>query len=375
VQQWAFQTSNDIVSSPLICSDGGVIVSCEDGNVYKVAGCTTLAESPWPMFHHDPQHTGSLAGTNCTGSGCETPFPNGGSFPNLMPNANGATYSFSFNVVGASNTSWSVYASTNLLDWTNTGSIITNDTNGFGSFADTNIPVSISNVCYFLSNGCCSRVFGFIYFNRVAGTNFVADPFYQVDDTPLGLTLGVHRPASPMNSVACLFCGINSWLAADNYPQISQGSTISTWINGEMVTDISTNLEGWSPNGDIELLPGVGALLDDTNNLSGSTDPEFAFFGVVPQAITNLIQPGINYLGSALPRAGLISTDLGYTNATAGDTLEKWDVTNGMFITYTNMGGSSWSNTEPYIGLAEGFILNSRTNHTWIQTCSPCSGN
>jgi hypothetical protein len=96
--------------------------------------------------------------------------------------------------------------------------------------------------------------------------------------------------------------------------------------------------------------------------------------GLVPTAITNQIQPGINYLGSALPIAGGISTDLRYTNATAGDTLQKWDSTNQVFITYTSTGGANWSPNEPYIGLCEGFILNSAANHVWIQKCSPCTG-
>ncbi len=113
VQEWAYQTGGDIVSSPVICSDGGVIFSCEDSNVYKVAGCTTLAESSWPMFHHDPQHAGSLAGTNYPNPGCEAPFPNDG---RLAP-----SYDFSFSCVGSPNTTWSVYASTNLTNWTKTG--------------------------------------------------------------------------------------------------------------------------------------------------------------------------------------------------------------------------------------------------------------
>lgn len=46
-----------------------------------------------------------------------------------------------------------------------------------------------------------------------------------------------------------------------------------------------------------------------------------------------------------------------------------------MNTAYTNYGGVSWSPGEPTIGLAEGFILISATNHSWIQRFSPlCSG-
>jgi hypothetical protein len=96
------------------------------------------------------------------------------------------------------------------------------------------------------------------------------------------------------------------------------------------------------------------------------------FYGLVAEAVTNQIQPGTNYLGSALPIAGRISSDLGYTNATAGDLLIEW--TNQAFVTCTNNGGTNWLPYEPSFGLAEGFILVSRTNHTWIQRCNPCAG-
>jgi hypothetical protein len=69
-----------------------------------------------------------------------------------------------------------------------------------------------------------------------------------------------------------------------------------------------------------------------------------------------------------------VNTVPGYTNATAGDTLQKWDPLNQVFITYTNAGGATWVPNEPYIGLCEGFILNSATNEVWIQKCSPCAG-
>jgi len=96
------------------------------------------------------------------------------------------------------------------------------------------------------------------------------------------------------------------------------------------------------------------------------------FAGLVRQAVTNQIAPGTNFLGSALPIAGRISTDLGYTNAEVGDLLLKWDTTNQVYINFTNNGGASWSPSEPYIGMGEGFVLHSATNHVWIQKFSPC---
>ena len=117
------------------------------------------------------------------------------------------------------------------------------------------------------------------------------------------------------------------------------------------------------PNGDVNLTPGSSAILDMESNSSQI----IWFAGLVRQAVTNQIAPGTNFLGSALPIAGRISTDLGYTNAEVGDLLLKWDTTNQVYINFTNNGGASWSPSEPYIGMGEGFVLHSATNHVWIQ--------
>ena len=98
------------------------------------------------------------------------------------------------------------------------------------------------------------------------------------------------------------------------------------------------------------------------------------YIGLVAEAVTNQILPGTNYLGSALPIAGGISSVLGYTNATPNDQLIQWNVTNQVFFTNTSLGGTNWYTNEPYINLAEGFILVSATNHTWIQRLPPFVG-
>ncbi len=360
VQEWAFQTDSDIVSSPVICSDGGVIFSCEDSNVYKVAGCTTLAESSWPMFHHDPQHTGSLAGTNSPNPGCEAPFPNNG---RLAP-----SYDFTFSCVGSPNTIWSVYASTNLTNWTKTGNV-TLDSTGLGEFTDLTLPASVSNAFYFLSNGCCSKVIGFVQFSVMPGSNLIADPLCQVDDNSL---YGPTTNSTPMNTVGALFCGGNGYFAA---PGFGNRTTAVGWTDAGFVTNTSTGDRYWHPNGDIALVPGASAFL---NTPTGSSVQGVWFIGLVRESVTNQIHAGTNYLASALPIAGGISSRLGYTNATSNDVLLKWNPTNQTYATYTNNGGTNWyrngSRSEPYIGIAEGFILYSASNHAWVQTFSPCSG-
>jgi outer membrane protein assembly factor BamB len=60
--RWARGTRGSVRSSPVIAPDGTIYFGSNDGYVYAVAGTSPLADSPWPMFGHDPQHT-NRAGT------------------------------------------------------------------------------------------------------------------------------------------------------------------------------------------------------------------------------------------------------------------------------------------------------------------------
>lgn len=57
-KKWEFSTGNLIDSSPAIASDGTMYIGSEDSKLYAMTGSGTLANSPWPMFHHDLRHTG-----------------------------------------------------------------------------------------------------------------------------------------------------------------------------------------------------------------------------------------------------------------------------------------------------------------------------
>ncbi len=51
-------------SSPAIGPDGTVYIGSSDGYLYAIQGSGTLANSPWPKFHHDNQNTGRVGGGN-----------------------------------------------------------------------------------------------------------------------------------------------------------------------------------------------------------------------------------------------------------------------------------------------------------------------
>ncbi len=60
--KWAYYTGDSVHSSPVIGSDGTIYVGMRDSNLnlklFAFYGSGSLAHTPWPMFHHDLQHTG-----------------------------------------------------------------------------------------------------------------------------------------------------------------------------------------------------------------------------------------------------------------------------------------------------------------------------
>ncbi|MBU4354929.1 MAG: PQQ-binding-like beta-propeller repeat protein [Proteobacteria bacterium] len=60
-QKWAFATGGWVMSSPAIGADGTIYVGSLDWKLYAVYSSSPgLANSPWPMFHHDVRHNGRV---------------------------------------------------------------------------------------------------------------------------------------------------------------------------------------------------------------------------------------------------------------------------------------------------------------------------
>ena len=57
---WTFTSADYILGSPVIGPDGTVFVSSADNSLYALSGSAPLANSPWPMFRHDPLHTARM---------------------------------------------------------------------------------------------------------------------------------------------------------------------------------------------------------------------------------------------------------------------------------------------------------------------------
>jgi hypothetical protein len=147
------------------------------------------------------------------------------------------------------------------------------------------------------------------------------------------------------------------------------GAEVLKW-NGEGF-DQAVNIGGyqqppfWDPYpqaGDITMLPGTPVFM--VNPIS---DPyAISFTGLVREQQVVQIQPGTNYLSATVPQAGALTNITGYV-PNAGDTVELWDTTNQLFVSYTFVSGA-WSNGVPRLGVGEGFVLISTNAHTWTNT-------
>ena len=65
-ERWALNTDGAVESAPAILSDGVVYFS-GGGSLFAVTGSAPLAASPWPMYQHDPQHSGNAATASAPG--------------------------------------------------------------------------------------------------------------------------------------------------------------------------------------------------------------------------------------------------------------------------------------------------------------------
>jgi hypothetical protein len=66
LMKWEFQTLGHVDSSAAIGMDGTIYVGSNGGILYALYGGAPLADSPWPMFGRDAQHTGR-AGSSSSG--------------------------------------------------------------------------------------------------------------------------------------------------------------------------------------------------------------------------------------------------------------------------------------------------------------------
>jgi len=116
--------------------------------------------------------------------------------------------------------------------------------------------------------------------------------------------------------------------------------------------------------------PGKGFFVKN----NGTTPFTLTFIGEVPQGtLTTPITTGFNLLGSKVPQAGAVETQLGLPAAN-GDQVYTYGAT-GYTITTRRTSSTAWTGGtgEPVIGVAQGFFLNRAAANggaNWTRTFS-----
>ncbi len=370
--KWAYQTGGAIVSSPVIGENGTVYVGSEDGFLYAVFGSAPLAtNSSWPMFRQNPAHTGLMLPSTPPPDDCGAPFVYAGS---LTQNDDGTPASFTFIIMATNQGTWNVFASVDLTNWAETGSVSLsgdgfNDTNGLGSFT-TNFNSLITNQFYVLasgdclSNSCRSRVIGFMNMTYAEGTNLVANQLYDVQEDfslPMNTPNESYQFSFDLGFEVGGTVGILKWngLGFDATTNEPFGIFATEWLNNDVEGQLHTSL-----------LPGTSFFF---TNGSGSSF-SFPFVGLIRTQQVFQVQAGANFLAAALPVSGAVTNITGYT-AHSGDIIRLWDTNSQVFHSFTNT-GSTWSPSNPTVGVGEGFVLVTTNAGTWTNTWNqnfPCS--
>jgi outer membrane protein assembly factor BamB len=396
VLSWVFtNATNYVLSSPAVASDGTVYFTSEDGNLYAVYGSAPLdTNSPWPMFRRNPRHTGTASPSSAGVMTCSPPVIYG----SAMGEGENPSQDIVFTLVayGPSNTSWNVFFSADMVAWTNVD-VMNFDANGAGTlpgfvgcpgcYQMTNSD-PITTAFFYLSstNGgdCCSQIMGF-YLESIMPGDLIVNPFYGMAPVVID-DLVVNR--DPMNSLEAL---INNQVDDFYLPGL-------TWVtpNIQIVESSSQGLEpfgsinvnswngyavGWTNQmGNFShsflLLPGQAALFLSAEDGPNAIPLTLGLSGVVapPGLVTNPVFAGTNYLSSILPKAGYLASDLNFTNASLNDQISIWIPDLGDYLVYscTNSVLQQWDPEEPYLNIAQGFILITTNATQWIQEIPAC---
>jgi hypothetical protein len=266
---------------------------------------------------------------------------------------------FSFNINGYPATSWMIYSSVDLVNWTPVAGM--NLVNGAGSYTDNTVGNSAYRF-YKVSNGTyTSDVIGFERETVQSGNNLICNQFSE-----------------PASTLKALFGQMPDGSAVPNQTLVQIENASQQFINytwdGFHWYDPSHVLAD-----NVTLVPGQGAFIQ--NNSGNSFTVTFA--GLVLDGQTSVtLAPGGSLAASPLPIRGGITSVLGYSPQD-GDTLSKWDPTSqslGIGYIYFDdpaIGPAGWYDEsfnpvpEPVIGVGEGFEIQNNQTEIWTQTFVP----
>jgi hypothetical protein len=212
--------------------------------------------------------------------------------------------------------------------------------------------------------------------NAVGYINVTCAPGFSIISCPL--------IASPDNTINTLINNGTSNYSGDNVffysPATGQYSEDTAMNQGGRTGTANTN--GWAEDGTNVLNPGTACWFQNNNG----TNVTLTFVGTVPQgSLTNILVPGFNLVGSAVPTSGdLMSNSITMlTNYNIGDNVYTFNPGNGQYSEYSSgsgprFGGIGYNNQwaspagDPFVtNVGQGFwYQNSGATVTWVENFS-----
>ena len=177
---------------------------------------------------------------------------------------------------------------------------------------------------------------------------------------PAGKLALLCNPLDPgdANTIADLLTGLPVGTMVYKYDSATGGFVSSTYMGDPL---------GWMPSGDLTLNPGEGFFLSNP----GPDDIQITFVGEVQQGTLEIpLVAGFNLVGSKVPQAGKVHTDLGLP-VEDGDAVYTFNVDTQSYDMATYAGGM-WLPTmqEPEVDVAEGFWVSKVNATTWTREFS-----
>jgi hypothetical protein len=149
---------------------------------------------------------------------------------------------------------------------------------------------------------------------------------------------------------------------------VPANTQVAVWTGSGFQTATKRSSGAWTGDGAAATLaPGAGFFLKN----AGTTDMTVTFAGEVTQGnnLTVAFPAGFSLLGSIVPQAGKVQTDLGLP-AQANDQVFLFKAGNYTTLTKRSSGAWTGGTGEPEIGVAEGFFYKAVAAGSWTRNFS-----